>query len=70
MRKIVCLCNLVEEKEIVSALKKGAVSAEDIQQHTGAGRSCGRCLPEIDGLVEFYIKKKPKGLQKKLDFGL
>ncbi len=64
-----CLCNLVEEKEIISALKNGAASVEHIQRYTGAGSSCGRCLSEIDGLVELYVKEKPKGLQKKLDFG-
>lgn len=70
MGKLVCLCNLVEEKEIISALKKGAASAEDIQRLTGAGLTCGRCLPEVDGLLEVHLKKKPKDLQKKLDFGL
>ena len=69
-RKIICLCTLVEEVEIVSVLKKGAESASQVQQFTGAGRSCGRCLPEIDQLVMLYKKKKPKDLQEKLDFGL
>jgi bacterioferritin-associated ferredoxin len=69
MGKLVCLCNFVEEKEIVSVLKKGATSASDIKQFTGAGRSCGRCLSEIEQLVELYQKKKPKDLQEKLDFG-
>lgn len=69
MGKLVCLCSLVEEKEIVYVLKKGAVSTEEIQRHTGAGSTCGRCLPEIDELVELYVKKKPKDLQNKLDFG-
>jgi bacterioferritin-associated ferredoxin len=68
-RKIVCLCNLVDEKEIISVLKKGVDSTSQVQQITGAGRSCGRCLPEIDQLVLVYKKKKPKDLQEKLDFG-
>lgn len=67
MGKLICLCSLVEENEIVEALKKGARTTEDIQSHTGAGRSCGRCLPEIDELVELYNKKHPESLQKKLD---
>jgi bacterioferritin-associated ferredoxin len=69
-RKLVCLCNFIEEKEIVATLKKGANSAKDIQEITGAGTSCGRCLPEIDQLVEDWQKEKPKEQQKKLDFGL
>jgi bacterioferritin-associated ferredoxin len=68
-RKLVCLCNFIEEKEIVAALKKGACSAKDIQQFTGAGTSCGRCLTEIDQLVERWQKEKPKEQQKKLNFG-
>ncbi len=59
----------MEEKEIKSVLLKGATSASDIQKITGAGTSCGRCLPEIDQLVEDYKKTKPKDLQNKLDFG-
>jgi bacterioferritin-associated ferredoxin len=69
MRKIVCLCNLVEEKELVAMLEKGAASTSDLQQITGAGRSCGRCLPEIDELVACHQKAKPKDQQNKLDFG-
>ena len=69
MSRLVCLCSYVEEKEIINALRKGAVSTSEIQLYTGAGRSCGRCLPEIDGLVEQYLKKKPKEQQQRLDFG-
>ena len=68
-RKLVCLCNLIEEKEIVAALKKGASSSIEIQNITGAGTSCGRCLTEIDQLVENWQKEKPKEQQKKLNFG-
>lgn len=68
-RKLVCLCNFIEEKEIIAAFKKGAVSTKDIQNITGAGTSCGRCLPEIDRLVEDLQKEKPKEQQKKLNFG-
>ena len=68
-RKLVCLCNLIEEKQIVAALKKGASSSIEIQNITGAGTSCGRCLTEIDQLVENWQKEKPKEQQKKLNFG-
>lgn len=69
-RRLVCICNLVTEKEIMSFLEKGASSAKDIQMLTRAGSSCGRCLPEIDQIVEQYEKEKPKDPQKKLDLGL
>ena len=67
--RLVCLCNLVDENEIISVLKKGAVSTSDIQQITRAGTSCGKCLPVIDNLVSEFKNKRPKDQQKKLDFG-
>lgn len=67
--RLVCLCNLVDENEIISLLKRGATSTSDIQQLTRAGTSCGRCLPVIDDLVSEFQNKRPKDQQKKLDFG-
>lgn len=69
-KRLVCLCNLVDEDEIISLLNKGAESVSVIQTLTGAGTSCGKCLPVIDELVLSFKKEKPKDLQKKLDFGL
>lgn len=68
-KPLVCLCNMVEKNEIIQALKKGATTTPEIQLITRAGTSCGRCIPEIDRMVEDYKKKKPKDPQKKLDFG-
>ena len=70
LNKLVCLCNFVDEKEIISFLKKGANSTQDIQKLTRAGTSCGKCLPLIDEIVEKYKNKKSETQQKKLDFGL
>ena len=67
--RLVCLCNLVDEKEIRSYMKKGAESTSDIQSMTRAGTSCGRCLPEIDTLVEMYKNNKPGHQQGKLELG-
>jgi bacterioferritin-associated ferredoxin len=67
--RLVCLCNLVDEKEIISMLKKGATSTYDIQRLTRAGTSCGKCLPVIDELVIEFQKRRPKDQQQKLDFG-
>ena len=67
-RKLVCICNLIEQAEIEDMLNKGAESTSHIQQLTRAGTSCGRCLPEIDALVEAHKNKKPKD-QQKLKFG-
>ena len=69
MARLVCLCNLVDEKEILSYLEKGASTTIHIQKLTRAGTTCGRCLPEIDQIVENFQKEKPKDRQKKLDLG-
>jgi bacterioferritin-associated ferredoxin len=68
-RKLVCICNLVEESEIRQVLNKGANKTEHIQEYTRAGTSCGRCLMEIDVIVEEHKKKKPEDQQQRLDLG-
>jgi nitrite reductase (NADH) large subunit len=67
--RLICICNFVDEKEIKSLLKRGAISTKDIQFLTRAGTSCGRCLPLIDELVEENKNAKSKDQQGKLDFG-
>ena len=66
--RLICLCNMVTEKEILNALKKGALSSEDIQYATRAGTSCGKCLMQIDRIVEEYISQKPVDPQGKIQF--
>ena len=65
--RLVCICNMVSEKEIIAALKKGATSTEDIQYLTRAGTSCGKCLMTIDQVVQEYEVKTPTDPQQKLD---
>ncbi len=66
-RNLVCLCSVVLEEEILEALKKGAKTTADIQKYTTAGTTCGRCLPQIDQLVEDYYSTDENGPQFKLD---
>lgn len=65
--RLVCICNMVSEKEIIAALKKGATSTEDIQYATRAGTSCGKCLMTIDQIVEEYELNAAIDPQRKLD---
>ncbi|HAX95681.1 MAG TPA: (2Fe-2S)-binding protein [Prolixibacteraceae bacterium] len=59
-RKLVCLCNLVTEKEILSAIRDGAVSLHDVTELTGAGESCGRCRPIIENMLnEAAVNAEP-----------
>lgn len=66
--RLVCLCNMVSEQEILNALKKGARSTSDIQRMTRAGTSCGRCLPWIDSIVEDFLKQMDEDPQLKITF--
>ena len=68
-KRLVCLCNMVTEKEILAALQKGARTTSDIQKMTRAGTSCGRCLPWIDAIVAEYLANLPQDAQQKLNFG-
>lgn len=67
-RTLVCVCNMVSEKEILTALKKGARSTSDIQQVTRAGTSCGRCLMTIDRIVEEYLEQTLADVQLRIEF--
>ncbi|MGE5394427.1 MAG: bacterioferritin-associated ferredoxin [Candidatus Saccharibacteria bacterium] len=67
-RRLVCVCNVVTENEILQVLKKGARSTADIQLMTRAGTSCGRCLMEIDRIVEEFLAQKPDDPQQRIEF--
>jgi bacterioferritin-associated ferredoxin len=67
-KRLVCLCNMVTEKEIHAALTKGARKTSEIQKTTRAGTSCGRCLVWIDSIVEEFINNLPEESQQRIDF--
>jgi len=67
-RSLVCVCNMVTEKEILGALKKGARSTSDIQRVTKAGTSCGKCLMTIDRIVEEFLLQQPTDPQQRMEF--
>ena len=67
-KRLVCICNMVAEKEISSTLDKGARSTADIQRLTSAGTSCGKCLVLIDAIVEEFITNLPSDPQQKINF--
>lgn len=68
--RLVCICNMVTEKEIHTALIKGSRSTSDIQKVTRAGTSCGRCLVIIDAIVEEFLAQLPEDPQQRIDFNL
>lgn len=50
--KIVCNCNLVTVKEIEKVMTKGYLLFEDVSNITGASKSCGRCKPILQRLID------------------
>lgn len=67
-KRLVCICNMVTEKEIVATLTKGARSTSEIQKMTRAGTSCGRCLPWIDSIVADFTANLPDDPQQRINF--
>jgi bacterioferritin-associated ferredoxin len=67
-RRLVCICNVVTEVEVLKVLKAGSSATADIQRITRAGTSCGRCLTTIDQLVEEFIVQQPEDLQQRIVF--
>ena len=66
MSNIICHCKMVTEKEIKALIKKGAASAIEIMEFTGAGSGCGRCKPRVVELVQKELEKKPVEKQLRL----
>ncbi|OPJ64153.1 (2Fe-2S)-binding protein [Clostridium oryzae] len=53
----VCLCKAIPRSKIKGAIKRGALTVEEVQKATGAGSGgCGgrRCTPKIEELIEKY----------------
>ena len=65
-RKLVCVCNFITEKEILSSIAEGATTMEDIKLFTGAGTSCGKCHPAIKELLAESQKTRQKDPQTRL----
>jgi bacterioferritin-associated ferredoxin len=66
--RLVCICNVVSVKEIITTFNKGASCTSDIQKITRAGTTCGKCLVEIDGLVEEFLSRLPENPQQRINF--
>lgn len=49
--QILCTCLQVPRSAVLAALKSGATSLEALQQRTGAGLSCGTCIPSLKEIL-------------------
>ena len=49
---IVCHCNVVRERTIVKAIRRGADSLAEVKALTGAATRCGGCEATVCRLLE------------------
>ena len=47
----VCICNTITDKQVRTAVRKGARRAQEVYAHYERSVQCGRCLPEMCQLV-------------------
>jgi bacterioferritin-associated ferredoxin len=47
----VCHCHVVTDRDIVESIANGARCIADLARATGAGRTCGGCVPTMRDLV-------------------
>ena len=52
----VCICRAVSERTIESAINSGARTIDALQRATGAGTSCGSCLPAISRVLHRAVQ--------------
>ncbi len=64
--EIVCGCNGISKGAIVNAIhEQGLTSVDEIKACTGAGRSCGGCLPTVGGILQYVLGDKYAGAAMK-----
>ena len=49
---IVCHCNVVRERTIVKAIRRGAGTVEAVQELCDAATRCGGCEPTVRRLID------------------
>lgn len=59
MNRLICLCKGIKEEKIIQTINiECANDLKSIQQQTGAGCNCGRCIPLIDEIISKTTKKE------------
>jgi bacterioferritin-associated ferredoxin len=48
---IICHCNVVRERTIQKAIRRGAMTVEEVQAECGAATRCGGCEPTIRSML-------------------
>jgi NAD(P)H-nitrite reductase large subunit len=50
----VCFCVGVTAGDIKAAVEEGHTTLEAVQEATGAGTRCGRCVEKVEQLIEQF----------------
>ena len=48
---LLCHCHVVADRHVEEVVARGAGSLADIEEHCGAGGSCGGCIPAIEAIL-------------------
>ena len=54
--EIICFCQDITYEEIVTAIKNGAHTVDDIGDVTEAGITCGGCIEDLEEILEEELK--------------
>ncbi len=54
----ICLCHAVTDSRIKEAMNNGASSVQDLKDELNVATCCGRCLNEVNDIVENYIQQQ------------
>lgn len=47
----VCVCEVVTDQEIITAIHQGCQSVPELRSQLGCGKQCGRCIPTVRNLL-------------------
>ena len=62
MPRLVCHCMVVDEREVIAAIRRGARTVEDVGAACEAGTGCGSCRGAIEStLREEEVRRARKG---------
>ena len=56
MPEITCYCFNVEKQRVVEAIEGGCSTVGEIRNLLGVTGNCASCQPDIESLLEFYLK--------------
>ena len=54
----VCECISLKERKVLRAIRKGAVTIDDVKDACGATANCGICEPAIQAILDKTATKK------------